>query len=100
MLLIAPSLPWAERGRWTCPPGPRTLAESAARPGTVAVRVKIHTETSVGKILMIYCKETTFICMSVTLPAFAAELAHGRDGLRLQTCNQDRLQPVSSKDIS
>src|ERR1700733_10902004 len=21
MLLIAPSLPWAERGRWACPPG-------------------------------------------------------------------------------
>jgi hypothetical protein len=77
-------------------PGPLSAAES----GAVAVRVKIHSRTSAGKILMIDCKETTFIRRSVTLPQSRDIIAPQADGLRVLSCKLDALQPVDGEDIS
>ena len=47
--------------------GVRYRYAAAIRSGAVAVRVNIHRRATVGKILMISCKDTTFMRRSTTL---------------------------------
>jgi hypothetical protein len=75
-------------------------AAGAAGPGAVAVRVNIHSKTSAGKILMIGCKETTFIRRSVTLLLSRVRIARQAYGLQVLSCKLDAPQSVGGEDIS
>jgi len=80
--------------------GRARTAAGAAGSGAVAVRVNIHSKTSAGKILMIDCKETTFIRRSVTLLLSRVRIARQAYGLRVLSCKLDAPQSVGGEDIS
>jgi hypothetical protein len=80
--------------------GRARTAAGAAGSGAVAVRVNIQSKTSAGKILMIDCKETTFIRRSVTLLQGCVRIAPQADGLQVLSCKLEAPQPMGGEDIS